>query len=118
MAKKIEVTGKTLRKVDFRLVAQRLGAKIVNIPELTREECATETYVPLGSPVMMAIADKLEIYHFGSRMLSNYGLSLDDAVGYRVLDADEELEFREECGKNDLRNGMMPVVRYYGRKPE
>ena len=51
-------------------------------------------------------------------MLSNYGLSLDDAVGYRVLDADEELEFREECGKNDLRNGMMPVVRYYGRKPE
>ncbi|MDP3990531.1 MAG: hypothetical protein Q8Q01_04995 [archaeon] len=34
--------------------------------------------------------------------------SLDDVVGYRVLDPDEEVEFREEIGKNDF-----TVVRYY-----
>ncbi|MEK6863412.1 MAG: hypothetical protein AABW53_01820 [Nanoarchaeota archaeon] len=120
MAKKIKVTGKTLRKVDFRLVAQRLGAKIVNVPQLTKEEAENGEYVPLGSPVMMSAADKLSIYHLDSSMLQSLGKSLDEVVGYRVLDADEEKEFRQQCAeeKNDPGYLHMPVVRYYGRKPE
>lgn len=116
--KKIEVVGKTMRKIDHKLVAQGLGARIVNIPELTREESAAEIYVPLGSPVMMASADKSNVYHYGSMMLGHCGMSLDDVAGYRILDADEETGFRQKCAKDDPSCLHLPVVRYYGRKAE
>ncbi len=111
MAKRIKIIGETMKKVDPKLVAHGLGAKVVNISELTKEECKDEKYIPLGSPVMIPAADKLYIYHFGSRMLNQHGMSLDDVVGYRILEQDEELEFRRECG-----NEYATVVRYYGKK--
>ncbi|MEK6900281.1 MAG: hypothetical protein AABX05_04100 [Nanoarchaeota archaeon] len=121
MTRKIKVTGKKAEKIDPKLVAQRLGARIINIPELKREETdhkgyTTPTiYEPLGSPVMVPVADKLNIYHYGSRMLRQYGMSLDDIVGYRILDADEEIKFRQECAEKNPSYLCLPVVRYYGR---
>lgn len=107
--RKIKVRGNTLPKVDLAQVAQGLGAKIVDIPELSKEE--SSMYEQVGSPVMMPEADKLYVCAFGSRMLGAYGKSLDDVVGYRVLDADEELEFRQDC-----RNQYPTVVQYYEKK--
>ena len=107
--KKIKVREKTEPKVDYATVARGLGAKIVDIPEISREE--SEKYEPVGSPVMVPQADKLYIFSIGSRMLGAYGRSLDEAVGYRVLDADEELEFRKDCG-----NEYATIVRYYAKK--
>ena len=44
---------------------------------------------------------------------------LDDAVGYRVLDADEELEFSQQCAERNNPNYLhQSVVRYYGKKSE
>ena len=107
--KKIKVRKNTRGKVDPAIVAQGLGAKIVDIPEISREEAAQ--YESVGSPVMVPQADKLYIYHFGSRMLSAYKRSLDEVVGYRLLDANEEVEFRKQC-----KNEYATVVRYYTKK--
>ena len=96
-------------KLSIAEIAGGLGAKIVNIPEISREEA--EKYEPVGSPVMIPEADKLYVCHFGSRMLRTYGKSLEEVVGYRVLDADEELQFRRDCG-----NQYPTVVQYYGQK--
>lgn len=121
MARKIKDTGKTAEKIDPELVRKGLGAQIVNIPELTREETDHKgyttliIYVPLGSPVMVPAADKLNIYHYGSRMLGQYGMSLDDIAGYRILDADEEKKFRQECAEKNPSYLHLPVVQYYGR---
>lgn len=83
--------------------------KIIDILQLTKEECGNKKYVSLGSPVMISEpVDKLNIYYFGSRMLRQFGKSLDDVVGYRILDPEEEPEFRKECGKFSL-----IVVKYY-----
>ena len=62
---------------------------------------------------MMPEADRLYVCFFGSRMLSIYEKSLDDVVGYRVLNADEEPEFRKDCG-----NKYATVVRYYTKKSQ
>ena len=114
--KKIKVIGAEMKKVDLAKIAERLGAKIVNIPEISAEEAAQ--YEPIGSPVMMPDADRLNIYHFGSRMLQAYKKSLDDVVGYRVLAADEETEFRQRCAeeRNDSHYLHQPMVRYYSKK--
>lgn len=107
--RKIKDISTTLREVSSEKVASGLRARVINIPELSKEE--SEKYQPIGSPVGMPTADKLYVYHFGSRMLSNYygkTISLDDVVGYRVLDQNEEVEFREEIGGKDA-----TVVRYY-----
>src|SRR3989344_5646052 len=109
VSRKIKVRGNTLPKVAYAKVAEGLGAKIVNIPEISKED--SEQYQPLGSPVMIPEADKLYVYSFGSRMLSAYGKSLDEVVGYRVLDIDEESEFRKQC-----KNEYATVIRYYAKK--
>ena len=44
-------------------------------------------------------------------MVAVLGKSIDDVVGYRILDIDEEIEFREQCG-----NKYATVVRYYAKK--
>ena len=111
--RKIRVRGKTEPKVDAAMVAEGLGAKIVDISEISRED--SEGYQQVGSPVMVPEADKLYIYHFGSRMLQAYQKSLDDVVGYRILDADEEPEFRKQYG-NKYGNKYGNVVRYYAKK--
>ncbi|MEK6905657.1 MAG: hypothetical protein AABX24_04615 [Nanoarchaeota archaeon] len=114
--KKIKVIGAEMKKIDTAKIAERLGAKIVNIPEISAEEAAQ--YEPIGSPVMMPDADRLNIYHFGSRMLRAYQKSLDDVIGYRVLDADEEKEFRQQCAEKDRSYLHRPLVRYYSKKSE
>ena len=106
--KKIKDTGKKAEKIDPDKIAKALGGTRISLESLTKEEC--ENYEPLGSPVMMPVADMLNICYFGSRMLDHYGKSLSDVAGYRILDPDEEMAFREECdGLNS------PVVRYYGK---
>ena len=95
-------------------IASGLGAKVINLSELTREE--STRYVPLGSPMMIPgelvyLRDKPAIHYFGSQMLAQHGKSLEDVVGYRILDAEEEVEFRRECG-----NMSALVVCYYGKK--
>ncbi len=109
MAKKIKVIGKTLEKVDLDEIAQRLGAVRVDIPELTKTE--SEKYEPVGSPIMVPEADILYIYSNGHKMLSQYGISLDNIVGYRVLDSNEEQEFRKLC-----QDEYSPIVRFYSDK--
>ncbi|MDO8511108.1 MAG: hypothetical protein Q7S55_02995 [Nanoarchaeota archaeon] len=98
-----------MAKLGIAEIAAGLGAKIVNIPEISKED--STKYEPVGSPVMVPEADKLYIYYFGSRMLSMYKKSIDDVIGYRVLDADEELQFRQDCG-----NKYPAVVQYYWKK--
>lgn len=95
--------------MDYAKIANGLGAKIVNLPEISKEESAK--YEQAGSPVMLPTADKLYVYHNGTRMLDHYGMSLDDVVGYRVLDTDEEPEFRKDCG-----NEYATVVCFYTMK--
>lgn len=107
--RRIKVRKSTTPKVDLSRVADGLGAKIITLPEISKEEAAK--YEPVGSPVMVPEADKLYIYSIGSRMLSAYGKSLDDVVGYRILNVDEEQEFRKDCG-----NEYATVVRYYAKK--
>jgi len=107
--KKIKVLGKTLRKVDHAIIAEGLGAKIVNIPEISKEEA--EQYQQLGLTLMVSDADPFSIYYLGSRHLDRQDLSIDDVVGYRILDANEEPEFRQQ-----LKNEYATLVRYYGKK--
>ena len=95
--------------VDIVKIAAGLGGRVINIPEISKEEA--KKYQPLGSPVMVSSADRMDIYYFGSRMLEGQQKSLDQVVGYRVLDQDEELEFREQLGHRSA-----IVVRYYGNK--
>lgn len=97
------------KKVDIAAVAKGLGAKIVNIPEISKEESAK--YEQVGSPVMVPSADKMGIYYFGSRMLESQQKSLDQIVGYRVLGQDEEPEFRKQLGYKSA-----IVICYYGNK--
>lgn len=103
-----------MKKIDTAKVASALGAKVVTLSELTREE--SSPYDLLGSPVLIPegqhyLKDKHAIYHFGSQMLAQHGKSLEDVVGYRILGADEEGEFRRE---NEDRPGT--VICYYGKK--
>ncbi len=103
-----------MKKIDTAKVASGLGAKAISLLELTREESGQ--YELLGSPVMIPdgehyIGDKPTIYYYGAQMLTQYGKSLEDVVGYRILDVDEEIEFREKCG-----NMSALVVGYYSRK--
>ena len=109
--RKIKDVSTTILEVSPKNIASGLGARVINIPEISKEEA--EKYQSIGSPVGIpsAHADKLSIYNFGSRMLNDYygqEKSLDDVVGYRVLDSDEEVEFREEIGNKDY-----VIVRYY-----
>ena len=107
--KKVKVRESTPPKVSVATVAAGLGTKVVEIQEISKEEAAQ--YEPIGSPVMMPEADKLYVCYFGSRMLRMYERSLDDVVGYRVLDMDEEPEFRKDC-----ENQYAIAVRYYAQK--
>lgn len=99
-------------EIDISKVAELLGAKVVRIPSLTKDE--SSNFSPFGSPVMIAAhdsaADELLIYYFGSRMMRQYGRNIDDVVGYRIVDNDEEKEFRGQCGTAGV------VVRYYVTK--
>ncbi len=128
--KRIKVRGNTLGKVDYATVAKGLGAEIVDIPELSKQE--SEKYEVLGVPVVIpeltpAISSQAAkstflgfVKYHGSKMLQQNGSSIDDVIGYRVLDADEEQEFRQQCAneRNDPRYLTMPVVRYYKQKEE
>ena len=110
MANKIiKLRRSTAGEVDMTKVAQGLGTKIVEIPEISKTEA--EKYELLGSPVMMPEADELFVCSFDSRMLSMYGKFIDDVVGYRVLDPDEEPEFRKQCKEE-----YTTVVCYYAKK--
>lgn len=97
-----------MAKISKEEMAKALRANVVTISSLTKKE--SEQYQPLGSPVILPIGDKLDIYYYGSRMLSSYKKSLDDVVGYRIVGQDEEIEFREDCG-----NKYGIVVKYYGK---
>ena len=114
--------GNTFPKVDHALVAEGLGAEhFPLLRELTKEEA--EKYVILGLPTVIpelnpAIPSPAAASTFlgfvkyqGSKMLQQNGKSIDDLVGYRVLDADEEPEFRKQC-----RNEYATLVRYYAKK--
>lgn len=110
--RKIKDVSTTHGEVSVDKIVSVLGARVINIPEISKEEA--EKYQPIGSPVGIPNADKLWVYYFGSRMLSDYygkTISLDDVVGYRVLDHNEEVEFREEIGDK-----YAAVVRYYVKK--
>jgi len=115
------VRGNTFPKVDHAIVAEGLGAEIVDILELSKQE--SEKYVVLGLPTVIpelnpaipfqAAASTFlgVVYYHGSKMLQQNGKSIDDVVGYRILGIDEEPEFREQCG-----NKYATVVRYYAKK--
>jgi len=107
--KKIKVRGSTLPEIDHAKVAEGLGAKIVNIPEISKED--SKQYQPLGSPVIVLQNNPSLIQYLGFKMLCAQGLSIDDTVGYRILDADEELQFRQDCG-----NQYSTVIQYYRKK--
>ena len=97
--------------MDYERIANGLGAKAVDLRVLTREEA--KRYTTIGSPVILPWGDNLDIFYYGSRMLADYGKSLDDVVGYRILESSEEKAFRDEC-----KNASPIVVRYYGKKEE
>ncbi len=104
-------------KVDIARIAAGLGAEhYLPLRELTKEEA--QEYEPIGGPYLMAAADALMILRNGSSMLQALGKSLDDVVGYRILDLDEEQEFRRRCAEERKNSGYlsMPVVRYYEKK--
>jgi hypothetical protein len=94
-------------RIDPKEISSKLGANSVYIPEIDKE--TAKNLVQLGSPVMMSKSDKLNVYHFGSRMLRQYGRSLSEVVGYRIVEVNEEEEFRKECLPN-----TGSVVKYYG----
>ncbi len=101
-------------EIAHKKIASGLGAKVITLSELTKEE--STSYVPLGSPVAIPSGqifsnEKPAIYYFGSQMLAQHGKSLEDVVGYRILNLDEEVEFRKENG-----NLSGVVVCYYGKK--
>ena len=108
--RRITVLGNTLPKVDHAIVAEGLGAE--NYPflrELTKEEA--QEYEPIGGPYSMGAADRHMIRRNAGFMVAVLGKSIDDVVDYRILDIDEEIEFREQCG-----NKYATVVRYYAKK--
>ena|SRR3989344_5375660 len=107
--KKIKVRKTTTTIVSSATIAEGLGAKIINIPKISRKEA--QQYQPLGIPFMISDNDPSLIYNIGSKMLNMYGKSLEDVVGYRILGADEELRFRRQC---EHRHSI--VVRYYTNK--
>lgn len=113
----IKLAPSATRKVDLAKVAGRLGAKrYLSLRELTKEEA--QEYEPMGGPYLMAVADAITILRNGSSMLQALGKSIDDVVGYRILDLDEEQEFRRRCAE-ESRNPdyfSMPMVRYYKKK--
>ncbi|HLD39613.1 MAG TPA: hypothetical protein VJB13_00565 [Candidatus Nanoarchaeia archaeon] len=109
VSRKIKVCGNTFPKIDHAKVAEGLGAKIISVPEISRKE--SQQYQPLGMPFMVSDNDPSLIYNIGAKMLQQQGFSLDDVVGYRVLDMTEELEFRRRC---QYRHST--VVRYYAKK--
>lgn len=115
--RRIKVRGSTMSKVDHAKVAAELGAEhYLPLRELTKEEA--QEYGPIGGPYLMAAADALMILRNGSGMLQALGKSIDDVVGYRILDLDEEQEFRRRCAEERGDSGYlsMPVVRYYVKK--
>ena len=98
-----------MKKLKTDEIAKKLGAHRISLPEITKE--ASEQYELLGSPFMVPGGNKSYIHYFGSRMLDQYGKSLQDVVGYRIVDSDEEREFREQCYMK-----YPTVVCYYGNK--
>ncbi|MDP3699079.1 MAG: hypothetical protein Q8R47_05835 [Nanoarchaeota archaeon] len=111
--RKIKVRGNTFPKVDHALVGEGLGVanhrNLFDFVELTEEQA--KGYQQLGSSLMVSDVSPSLIYYLGSRHLSRQGLSMDEVVGYRVLDLDEEPEFRQQ-----YRNEYATVVRYYAKK--
>lgn len=120
--RKIKVRGSTLPKVDHAKVAAGLGAESYpSLRQLTRNEA--RQYLPLGDPVEIPAANPAmppkaaestflgHLYLSGSKMLGKHGQSIDDVFGYRILDTDEEPEFRQQCG-----DAYATVVRYYAQK--
>lgn len=117
--RRIKVRESTTPKVDIAKVAAGLGAKhYPPLRQLTKEEA--EQYPSIGGPYIMEVADEIMILRNAGSMLSKLGKSIDEVVGYRVLDLDEEQEFRRQCAneRSDSRYLHMPVVRYYGKKSE
>lgn len=113
----LKLTDSTARKVDIATVAAGLGAEhYLPLRLLTKEE--VQEYEPIGGPYIMEAADEIMILRNAGSMLSKLGKSLDEVVGYRILDADEEQEFRRQCTeqRDNPRYLQMPVVRYYGKK--
>ncbi len=110
---RIKDTSKAAERIDIVEVVSRLGAKQVSLKALTKDDCVD--LEPLGSPVIMATADMLNVCYYASRMLGAYGKSIDDVVGYRVVGLDEEVEFREACAQDGTSKNL-PIVRYYGMK--
>jgi len=119
---KIKVRGNTLPKVDHTTVAEGLGAEnYPPLPHLTKAE--SEKYAVLGIPVVIPVLNPAipspaaastflgSVKYQGSKMLQQNGKSLDEVVGYRILDLEEEPEFRKKC-----RNQYATVVRYYAKK--
>ncbi len=91
-----------MKMIDPFTLAKKLGAHIVNLPELTREEVEANQYVLLGSPVVVPDANKSGVYYFGSKMLTQQGLSLDYVVGYVV--SPPFFQRKEELSKMYLAN--------------
>lgn len=114
---KIDVVGIKTPKVDYALVEKGLGAKLVNIPEISKEEA--EQYKPLCSFVVRPVyaippsSEESIIYYFGSKELQLIGKSLDDVVGYRILSDEERQDFYQQKGVEDRK---LPVVCYYTKK--
>ena len=108
--KKVKIKESTLPKVDHATVAEGLGAEhYPPLRELTKEEA--EKYEPIGGPYSIGVADEYMIRRNAGSMLAVLGKSIDDVVGYRVLDIDEESEFRKQC-----KNEYATVIRYYAKK--
>ncbi|MEK6939758.1 MAG: hypothetical protein AABX31_03450 [Nanoarchaeota archaeon] len=107
--RRIKVRGSTLPKVDHAVVAEGLGAEHSPLlRQLSKEEA--QEYEPVGGPYRMEVANESMIRRNAGSMLAVLGKSIDELVGYRVLDIDEEPEFRKQCGQ------YATVVRYYARK--
>lgn len=120
MAGKIKDIGKTLEKADIEKIMRELGARRRDISELTKEDCESGEYIPLGSPVIIPpsvipnIGESGRINYYAGKILLQKGISLDEAVGYRFLEQDEEQELREECVRQGHQHPL--IVRYYGKK--
>ncbi len=117
--KKIKIIGNEMKKVDMAKISAGLGAVHQSpLTCLTKEQA--QQYEPIGGPYLMAIADEFMILRNCSSMLQSLGRSLDEVAGYRILDVDEETEFRQRCTeeRSDPYYLHLPVVRYYGKKLE
>lgn len=116
-AQSIGPTHRTRAGVDILQVAERLGARLQpNLSELTREEVEANQYVPLGSPAIVPPnSDPDFMKYFNSKMLRQQGLSVDNVVGYVVSryipDSIGEAK-NVDCSK------QLRIIRYYGKKNE